>query len=273
MPSGARKRKAAKKNQKKLKPTTPSSASLSSTTSFAHGDEDLKHHESDGGHNTTDVDNGVEKSTDMKNGNAQMEKGAGQDDGGVQDEGNSGPGNGFNQKNGDSPSSGTNSDSDGSGEVEEKITISENAPVIDLVEAVISASEGPVEATHTTLVTKESARLDEVRKELAPANHKDEENACLPEVSKELETEDKKNYIVDEAATSEGAVDKNEEKMVLLYNATRVDAKDDAKDVKGSKVLGTVDIQASVTFVVRPEKATSWKSCCGLFEAFTGVDR
>ncbi|KAG9157523.1 hypothetical protein Leryth_010362 [Lithospermum erythrorhizon] len=139
MPSGSRKRKAAKKKQGKF---THSSVNQSAaTTSSTHGGEDLKHHESDGDHNT--------------DGDVQVEKAAGQDHGGGQFEGEPKPGNGFDQKKGDSSSSDSSSDSDdGSPKVEKNLTIVENAPEIDLAEEEHPVSELRIEVTPTPLVTK-----------------------------------------------------------------------------------------------------------------------
>ncbi|GAA0184204.1 hypothetical protein LIER_31492 [Lithospermum erythrorhizon] len=115
-------------------------------------------------------------------------------------------------------------------------------------------------------VLEESGRLREVAKGPTP-EVKDEDTSTQLEITKELAPDNGKYENIIVAATSdashatESAVNKNEEKLTLSYNPPRVDTTEDAEHSQG------------VASAIRPDQSTSWKSCCGLFEAFTGTSR
>ncbi|KAA8519571.1 hypothetical protein F0562_013805 [Nyssa sinensis] len=69
------------------------------------------------------------------------------------------------------------------------------------------------------------------------------------------------------------AAQENEDKLLLSFNAPRVDTSISAEHIKDSEIPESSDSQPLVASAPQAVQTSSWKSCCGLFEVLTGSNR
>uniref|UniRef100_A0A5B6Z4T1 Putative enolase-phosphatase E1 n=1 Tax=Davidia involucrata TaxID=16924 RepID=A0A5B6Z4T1_DAVIN len=160
----------------------------------------------------------------------------------------------------------------------------ETAPVVDSDK--VSLSEEVVQVTETESAPIENFMASDVvelglKKDGERMLTSVEEGTGVSSVVMDLGSQNKEDIVVStsdqNAAASLDAMgfaaQENEDKLLVSFNASRVDTNNGAEHIKTSGIPESSDSQPLVASAPGARQTTSWKSCCGLFEVLTGSNR